>query len=310
MTTKARILIVDDESHILSALNRLFRSSGYEAVTCSSAREALEIIEKSEPFQIVISGYRMPKMNGIEFLSLVRYCSPDSLRFLLSENADAGLIIEAANEGHIYKFIPKPWNDEVLLASVADTLNYYTFRLEQRSQITAQKSDLNRITTPPNGEEHVPGYKDTTAAVRILVVDDEENILNSLKRLFRPSGYETVACTSAQEALELIGKSEPFHLVISDYRMPEMNGVEFLKEVKSCSPDSVRMVLSGFADAGSIIAMTNERHIYKFIPKPWDDAILLDSVTDAINYYTSRQEQHNLITAQIDSNREHTGVVA
>ena len=149
-----------------------------------------------------------------------------------------------------------------------------------------------------------------TTKARILIVDDESHILSALNRLFRSSGYEAVTCSSAREALEIIEKSEPFQIVISGYRMPKMNGIEFLSLVRYCSPDSLRFLLSGFADAGSIIAMTNERHIYKFIPKPWDDAILLDSVTDAINYYTSRQEQHNLITAQIDSNREHTGVVA
>ncbi|MBV5338336.1 MAG: response regulator [Deltaproteobacteria bacterium] len=136
-----------------------------------------------------------------------------------------------------------------------------------------------------------------TATARILIVDDEAHVLSSLKRLFRPSGYETSTCGSAKEALQLIETSPPFDLVISDYRMPEMDGVEFLTKVRSCSPDSVRMVLSGFADAGSIMAATNEGHIYKFIPKPWDDVFLLASVSDALDYHASKREQQNLIIA-------------
>ena len=136
-----------------------------------------------------------------------------------------------------------------------------------------------------------------TTTARILIVDDEAHVLSSLKRLFRPTGYETVSCGSAKEALQLIETSPPFNLVISDYRMPEMDGVEFLTKVRSCSPDSVRMVLSGFADAGSIIAATNEGHIYKFIPKPWDDAFLLSSVSDALGYHAAKREQQNLIIA-------------
>jgi len=120
-------------------------------------------------------------------------------------------------------------------------------------------------------------------APRILVVDDEAHILSSIKRLFRPFGYDTVTCTSAREALDIIKTSGPFHIVISDFRMPETNGVEFLAAVRACAPDSVRMVLSGYADAGSILNATNEGHIIKFIPKPWDDAFLLKSVAAALN---------------------------
>ena len=140
-----------------------------------------------------------------------------------------------------------------------------------------------------------------TLSARILIVDDEIHILSTLKRLFRPCGYETVTCNSAREALELMERTEPFHVVISDYRMPEMNGVEFLTAVRLRSPDTVRIVLSGYADAGSIIAATNEGHIYKFIPKPWDDVFLLDSVADALSYYTTKQERNNLISA-LESN--------
>ena len=92
---------------------------------------------------------------------------------------------------------------------------------------------------------------------RILLVDDEQSVLNALQRFFRRSGYEAVkTCTSGREGLELFEKSGPFQLVISDYRMPEMNGVEFLSAVRARWPDTVRIVLSGYADTSAIIAAT------------------------------------------------------
>ncbi len=129
-----------------------------------------------------------------------------------------------------------------------------------------------------------------TTATRILIVDDEVHILSTLKRLFRPCGYETVTCCSAREALILLETTEPFPVIISDFRMPEMNGVEFLAAVRLCSPDSVGMVLSGYADAVSIVSATSQGHIYKFIPKPWDDAFLIASVAEAFNHHTSKAE--------------------
>ncbi|MBV5350430.1 response regulator, partial [bacterium] len=78
------------------------------------------------------------------------------------------------------------------------------------------------------------------------------------QRFFRRSGYEdVVTCTSGKEGLALLETSGPFQLVISDYRMPEMNGVEFLSAVRARWPDTVRIVLSGFADTSAIIAATN-----------------------------------------------------
>ena len=154
MTRTPRILIVDDEAHVLSSLKRLFRPSGYETATCSSAREALQLIETSPAFDVIISDYRMPEMNGVEFLTLVRSCSPDSVRMVLSGFADAGSIIAATNEGHIYKFIPKPWEDAFLLTSVADALKYHAYKMEQQDLITALKFNLNHTPKALDGEDH------------------------------------------------------------------------------------------------------------------------------------------------------------
>ena len=132
---------------------------------------------------------------------------------------------------------------------------------------------------------------------RILLVDDEQSVLNALRRFFRRSGYDVTTSTSGREGLAILESSEPFHLVISDYRMPEMNGVEFLSAVRARWPETVRIVLSGFADTNAIISATNEGNIYKFIPKPWDEPFLLQSVQEALELYThNRKQAENLQT--------------
>jgi len=129
--------------------------------------------------------------------------------------------------------------------------------------------------------------------VRILLVDDEQFVLNALQRFFRRSGYDGVmTCTSGHEGLELLEKSGPFQLIISDYRMPGMNGVEFLSAVRSRWPETIRIVLSGFADISAIIAATNEGNIYKFISKPWDEEFLLQSVQEALALYAANQQKN------------------
>lgn len=127
---------------------------------------------------------------------------------------------------------------------------------------------------------------------RILLVDDEQSVLNALQRLFRRFEYGVFFCTSGQQALELMAQSEPFNLVISDYRMPGMNGVEFLSIVRERWPDTARMVLSGFADTQAIISATNQGNIFKFIAKPWDEPFLMQSVRDALELNAHNLQQN------------------
>jgi two-component system NtrC family sensor kinase len=140
--------------------------------------------------------------------------------------------------------------------------------------------------------------------VRILCVDDEENVLRSLKRLFLDSEYEIFIATSGDEGLEILRRTENIQIVISDYRMPKMNGVDFLKEVYKRWPDTIRIVLSGYADTSSIVEAINVGHIYKFIPKPWNDAELKVAISNALDRYVIKQKNVQLTKELELKNRE------
>lgn len=125
---------------------------------------------------------------------------------------------------------------------------------------------------------------------RVLFVDDEPNVLEGIQRTLRKQ-VELLTASSGAEALRLIGESGPFAVVISDMRMPAMNGAQFLAKVREQEPDTVRMILSGHADLEATIAAVNEGHIYRFLTKPCPTDRLLAAVEDALN-------QHRLVTAE------------
>jgi len=112
------LLLVDDEESILSALKRVFRRDGYQVITATSGALGLEALTR-QPVDVILSDQRMPGMTGIEFLREARRLYPHTLRMTLSGYTDLQSIIEAVNEGAVYKFLTKPWDDELLRSHVA-----------------------------------------------------------------------------------------------------------------------------------------------------------------------------------------------
>ena len=141
-------------------------------------------------------------------------------------------------------------------------------------------------------------------SVRILCVDDEVNVLRALQRLFLDDDYEILLASSAGEGLEILKNSSPVQLIISDYRMPGLNGVDFLREVYHHWPDTVRIVLSGYADTAAVVSAINEGHIYRFIPKPWNDDELRVTIGNAMERYYLHQKNAQLMASLAETNAE------
>ncbi len=134
----------------------------------------------------------------------------------------------------------------------------------------------------------------------ILCVDDEANIINSLRRLLRNDGYGILTATSGAEGLELL-KENDVQVVISDQRMPEMSGIEFLSAVKEQYPDIIRIILTGYTEVDSITEAINKGQIYKFFLKPWNDQNLKLEIKQALEQYDLIQinrELHETILIQ------------
>ena len=136
----------------------------------------------------------------------------------------------------------------------------------------------------------------------VLCVDDEHSILSSLRRLLRPQGYVVHIADSAAEALALL-ETTPVDLIISDMRMPEMDGAEFLSRVRARWPMSVRLLLTGYADMASTIDAINRGQIHRFISKPWDDEQLLAVVRDGLARRELERERE-LLRARIEEQNQ------
>lgn len=137
----------------------------------------------------------------------------------------------------------------------------------------------------------------------ILIVDDEKNIISALKRLLRNENYNILSGNSGAEGLEIL-KNEAVQLIISDQRMPGMNGTEFLSRVMNDYPDIIRIILSGYTDIDSITEAINKGHIYKFLLKPWNDSSLVLEIRQALDQYDLIEANRKLHTTVLEQNKK------
>ncbi len=159
--------------------------------------------------------------------------------------------------------------------------------MQQANDSTALDGEASAPATPP----------------RLLFVDDEPGILNAMKRVFRGLGYDIFTAGSGAEALALL-ENQPVDLIISDMRMPEMDGAQFLEKVFSRWPEIKRILLTGYSDASATIAAINQAKIWRYISKPWDDAELLLCVEQALAHRQLLRENADMAKRIRQQNEE------
>lgn len=292
------ILILDDEPNMVNAIRRELGASStgryrYVVEGFSDPRQALDRAQEQE-FAAVIVDYRMPEMNGLDFLKALYKTQPDCARIVLSGETDRATLVKMINETHICRFIPKPWDSYTLKNALNQSINYSQALVRNKKMADTLRS--NGVAIPSAAAE----------VVQILVVDDEIDICRALSRDLNNRSHlgEVFAalCAEAGHAcIEKLGDtlinvqfstsptrglhmadSIDFACVIADYNMPEMNGVEFLQTFAVMRPDCTLFLLSGIAGIEEIGSALDLAHIYGHIAKPWDGHALRVSIAQAL----------------------------
>ena len=157
-----KILLVDDEPKVLAAIKRQLRKE-FRFETALSGQEALKVIDEKGPFAVVVSDYKMPGMNGIDFLCKVKTVDPDTVRMMLTGSADMSTAIQAVNEGSIFQFHPKPCPADTLGKAIKSGIDKYRAATDSQIEMKKVKMSLEQAsriqqTLMPKSDPHVDGY--------------------------------------------------------------------------------------------------------------------------------------------------------
>ncbi len=144
----------------------------------------------------------------------------------------------------------------------------------------------------------------TGESFQVLFVDDEANILRSLRRLFVGEDYDVLTAGSGEEALEIIKDADNLALIVSDQRMPGMTGAQLLEKSKVNAPEALRIVLTGYADLQAATDAINKGGAFRYISKPWNNDELLQTIRDGVEKYALLQKNKRLTAIVKRQNEE------
>jgi serine/threonine protein kinase len=269
---RPRLLFVDDEERVTNALKAVFRDT-YDVVTASSGEQALEIA-RTQPFHVVVSDQRMPGMLGVELLRELKLLRPNAVRMLLTGYSDLAAIVGSVNEGEVYRFVSKPWNQDDLQGTIAEAVTI---------AIALEASPPPRVAVKPSDD------------VVALVLDDP-----TMARAAREMAGDlcrVVHAPTLDDALHALAVNE-VALLVCDLESQRVDITVLLKLLKQEHPATLVIVTTSRSDSEMIISLINEARIFRFINKPVNLTLLQSHFVAALERYYSFKQSPQLMGTQ------------
>jgi serine/threonine-protein kinase len=266
---RARILFVDDEERILTALRSIFRHN-YRVFTATNGREAIDFVTKFRP-HVVVSDQRMPEMTGVELLRQVKIASPQTVRMLLTGYSDLAAIVGSLNDGEVYRFVSKPWDNEEIQKTIAEAV-----------AIALELAET--AATPPI----VPDRMEAA----VLVIEPGGETFRAVTRLVG-GACPVHHSTSLDDGLAQLQARETA-VIIADIARQGEDTLTAFKLIKQLRPEILVIVLAEAADSELVIELINHAQVFRFINKPVANDLLRQHTQAALTRYQSFKQNPHL----------------
>jgi serine/threonine-protein kinase len=254
------VLFVDDDERVLNALRALFRAD-YEVLVAGNPGEALALL-RAGPVPIVVSDQRMPGATGVEFLREVRKLYPRTVRLLLTGYSDLAAMVGSINEGEVFRFVKKPWDNDEIRATLADAV-----------------AVAARLNTSP------PPRKDSPREGSILVIDPQQGLARGLEKLVAGKAQVKLVA-SVPEAARLLQAGE-FAAIVADQNAGAAELVKLFRVVKAKRPETLSILVADEADSDLVTRLINEAQVHRLLTRPINAADLRNHVSEALRHYAA-----------------------
>jgi DNA-binding NtrC family response regulator len=271
---KPSVLFVDDEERIVNLLKVMFRAD-FLVHTAVSAQGALEIL-REHSVNVIVSDQRMPVTTGVELLNRVRQLSPNTMRILLTGYADLAAIVGSVNEGAVYRFINKPWDNNDLREAVREAAEIAVSTAGSRADA---RGEFDTVSDP------------STAG--LLVVDDDEPDRLWFQRNFA-SDYRLFTATDIGEAISVLER-EDVGVIITDARVRGEETLSLLRVLKQKYPIIMTVMLTRSTDTELVIKLINEARVCRVAFKPLKHGAVDLAVKAAMRQHGVYRSNPNLL---------------
>jgi eukaryotic-like serine/threonine-protein kinase len=277
---KPKLLFVDDEERILNAMRALFRSH-YDVVVTTDGYHALELL-KRDRFHLLVSDQRMPGMLGIEILRQAKEISPNTVRILLTGFSDLAAIVGSVNDGEVYRFINKPWDNQELQGIIADAV-----------RIGVELADVPPIVPARGAESRV--LSSSHAEEGVIVLESKLDILRQVCDMLPTC--RVIHARNASEALEIMTKYE-IGIIVSSTEGRQKDELAFFSLLKREHPQIITIVVAHSGDSESVIDLINNARIFRYVFKPIKEGLLHQYLKSALTQYRNFKALPKLLLQQ------------
>lgn len=288
---KYTLLFVDDEKRILNALRSIFRRK-YTVFIATSGSEALSILA-TQKVDVIVSDQRMPNMLGNELLATAHRLYPKIMRLLLTGFVDKEAIIKTINEGEIYRFINKPWNNDDIQKTVAEAArasHFYSQQMLDRPRL----NDTQNISEQDDGSEHDDALPEQMSGNSIVMMGSNQELRNQVRHICRMSDIDIYGGQSIPQVVGIISARDNIGVAIIELPINSEEAIHTINMLKEKRPELVSIALADETDAETAIQLINTGQVFRYLTKPLQTLELSKTLKQAIVRHSMLHADDNI----------------
>ena len=264
---KYTVLFVDDEPRITSALRAIFRKE-YNVLIANSGADALPILA-NQNVDVIVSDQRMPEMLGNELLAIVSQKYPQTMRILLTGFMDKQAIVNSINDGEVYRFINKPWNNEQMREVIAEAALASEIPIINYDEVSDEKSTDSPVVPANNDNTAIPQpvEEDNRA---MLMIEKQKDIRHQIRKFCSKESIMIYGTQNAEQAIAAATSRDTIGVAIVELSTDTDEAIQTINLLKQARPEIITIALTEEYDAHTAVDLINQGQVFKYLAKPLD----------------------------------------